>query len=322
MSFLIQTAQAILPHLTPETARKLTVRHLDWATTLGYTADITRVPAEDPVTVMGLRFPNRIGLAAGFDKEGTAVSALGSFGFGHVEVGTVFPKGHRSEPRHRIRRFNKDEAVTEIGHPDGIGLTAVEENLKSAQAYKLRGGILGINLPLSDLTPDTVIQAARSADYLTLNTDGLSAADITDHLTTLTPVFQEKHCPVALKLSPDLEDATFLKLLDIAADTVDALVLTGSTQLGALGPTPLPAGTRLSGAPLKERALSALRTAAEHLDGALPLIASGGILSENDVVERLDAGALLVQLFSGFIFHGPLFPADCADTAAHWAQKS
>ena len=322
MSFLTQTALAILPHLTPETARKLTVRHLDWATTLGYTADITRVPAEDPVTVMGLRFPNRIGLAAGFDKEGTAVSALGSFGFGHVEVGTVFPKGHRSEPRHRIRRFNKDEAVTEIGHPDGIGLTAVEENLKSAQAYKLRGGILGINLPLSDLTPDTVIQAARSADYLTLNTDGLSAADITDHLTTLTPVFQEKHCPVALKLSPDLEDATFLKLLDIAADTVDALVLTGATQLGALGPTPLPAGTRLSGAPLKERALSALRTAAEHLDGALPLIASGGILSENDVVERLDAGALLVQLFSGFIFHGPLFTADCADAAAHWAQKS
>lgn len=322
MSFLTQAALAILSHLAPETARKLTVRNLDWATTLGCTADITRVPAEDPVTVMGLRFPNRIGLAAGFDTEGTAVSALGSFGFGHVEVGTVFPKGRCSERRHRIRRFNKDEAVTEIGHPDGIGLTAVEQNLKSAQAYKLRGGILGINLPLRDLTPNTVIQAARSADYLTLNTDHLSAADITERLTALTPVFQDKRCPVALKLSPDLNDAAFLKLLDTAADTVDALVLTGSTQLGALGPSPLPADTRLSGAPLRERALTALRTAADHLDGALPLIASGGILSEDDVVKRLDAGASLVQLFSGFIFRGPLFVADCADAAARWAQKS
>ena len=322
MSFLTQAALAILPHLTPETARKLTARNLDWATTLGCTADITRVPAEDPVTVMGLRFPNRIGLAAGFDTEGTAVSALGSFGFGHVEVGTVFPKGLRSELRHRIRRFNKEEAVTEIGHPDGIGLSAVEQNLKSAQAYKLRGGILGLSLPLQHLTPDKVTQAARSADYLAVNTECLSAADITGHLTKFARVFKENRSPVALKLSPDFDDAAFLKLLDTAADTVDALILTAPTQLGALGPTPLPTGTRLSGAPLKERALSALSTAADHLDGTLPLIASGGVLSENDVVERLEAGATLVQLFSGFIFRGPLFAADCVDAAARWAQKS
>ena len=321
MAFLTQIAQAVLPHLAPLTAQRLTVNHLDWMTTLGYTADLTRVPPEDPVTVMGLRFPNRIGLAAGFDPTGRAVSALGSFGFGHIEIGTVRPQNFRSTAPHRIRRFNKEEAITVSGQEAGIPFDALRANLKSAEAYALRGGILGLNLSLKDASPERLVAAAALADYCTLAAEDLPPDAITQCLARVKAGYSG-NVPLVLKLSADMEESAFLRLLDTAAENVDGLILTGPSQIGTVAGHELTDGTRLSGAPLKERALRALTLAADHLKGDLPLIASGGILSEKDCLERLEAGASLVQLFSGFVFKGPKWVADCVDAAARWAQKN
>lgn len=328
MSLFSAFAQKLLPHLNPVKAQQLVSDNLDWATTLGCTADITRIPQEDPVRVMGLRFPNRIGLAAGFDRAGTAVSALGSFGFGHVEVGTVRAQCFAPHAAHRIRRFAKDQAIVESGEAAGLGLDAVAANLKSAQAFALRGGILGLSLAPEDLCADMFKKAAPLADYLAVNGVRTEPQELLTLLKALPQWRKQakdeglKPTPVALKLAPDLSESDFLKLLDAAALAADALILTGSTDTGAADGVDLASDERLSGAPLAERSLAALSKASEHLASALPLIASGGILSEKDCIERLEAGASLVQLFSGLIFNGPLFVANCVDTAARWAQES
>ncbi len=328
MSIFSAFAQKLLPRLNPVRAQQLVSDNLDWAATLGCTADITRIPQEDPVRVMGLRFPNRIGLAAGFDRAGTSVSALGSFGFGHVEVGTIRPSSLTPRAPHRIRRLTKERVIMERGEAAGLGLSAVATNLKSAQAFALRGGVLGLSLAPEDLNADRFKKTASLADYLAVNGARTSPQQLLNLLQNLPHWKQQaddaglKPTPVALKLSPDLSESDFLSLLDAAAPVADALILTGRSYTGVAGGTDLAANDRLSGAPLAERSLEALNKASEHLAGALPLIASGGILSEKDCLERLDAGATLVQLFSGLIFNGPLFVADCVDAAARWAQES
>ena len=328
MSIFSAFAQKLLPHLNPEKAQQLVSDNLDWATTLGCTADITRIPQEDPIRVMGLRFPNRIGLAAGFDRAGATVSALGSFGFGHVEVGTVRPASFAPQAPRRIRRLAKERTIVESGEAAGLGLDAIAANLKSAQAFALRGGILGLSLASEDLNADVFKKAAPLADYLAINSVRTPPQPLLELLKDLSHWKKQaddtslKPIPIALKLSPDLSESDFLNLLDAAAPVADALILTGSSDTGAADGSDLAANERLSGAPLAERSLAALSKASEHLAGALPLIASGGILSEKDCIERLEAGASLVQLFSGLIFNGPLFVADCVDAAARWAQES
>lgn len=328
MSLATSLAHKLLSRLNPVKAQQLLSDNLDWATTLGWTADITRIPQEDPVRVMGLRFPNRIGLAAGFDRTGAAVSALGSFGFGHVEVGTVRPAAFIPAKPRRIRRIDKEQAVIKHGEAAGIGLDAAARNLKSAQAYALRGGILGLSLAAEDLDAETFLKAAPLADYLAIC--GIRTAP--QHLLTLLKSLPDwkaraakagvKATPVALKLSPDLPESELFALLDAAASAADALILAGSTDTGAADGVELAAGERLSGAPISERALALLEKSADHLNGALPIIASGGVLTEEDCIARLEAGASLVQIFSGLVFNGPLFVADCVDAAARWAQDS
>ncbi len=327
MSLLSAFAQKLLPHLNPVKAQQLVSDNLDWATTLGCTADITRIPQEDPVRLMGLRFPNRIGLAAGFDRAGTAVSALGSFGFGHVEVGTIRPQCFAPHAAHRIRRLAKDQAIVETGEAAGLGLDTVSANLKSAQAFALRGGILGLSLAPEDLCADVFKKAAPVADYLAVNGVRTALGELQKLLKAVSGWKSQaedagiKRTPVALKLSPDWAQSDFLRLLDAAAPIADALILTGSSCTSAADGVDLAPDERLSGAPLAERSLAALSLATEHLDGAIPLIASGGILSEKDCLARLEAGASLVQLFSGLVFNGPLFVADCVDAAAQWAAQ-
>ena len=325
MALFSTLARKILPRFAPERAQKLITEHLDWATTLGLTADVTRVPAEDPVRVMGLRFPNRIGLAAGFDVEGKCVSALGAFGFGHIEVGTVRPKSHRCPVKHGIRRLAESQAIETTGTPDGQGLAAIAANLRSAQAYALRGGILGLSLAGNSISRETLQIASPMADYLTLSTAGMTTDAILTLLSAL-PAWRnqaaeacQKHPPVVLKLSPDLEQTQLLRLIDAALEATDGLILTGGTAEIYDGAAK---NVLLSGAPVKEKALVALTTAAEHVKGELPLIASGGILTSKDCVERLEAGAALVQLFTGFVTNGPLFVADCVDAAARGSCPS
>lgn len=271
MSFFSALAQKLLPSLNPMKAQQLVSNNLDWATTLGFTADITRIPQEDPVRVMGLRFPNRIGLAAGFDHAGATISALGSFGFGHVEVGTVRPASFAPHAPRRIRRLTKERTIVESGEAAGLGLDAVAANLKSAQAFALRGGILGLSLAPEDLSEDMFKKAAPLADYLAINSVRTPPQQLQELLKALSHWKKQadgaglKHTPIALKLSPDLPESDFLKLLDAAATVTDALILTGSSDTGAAGGADLAPNERLSGAPLAERSLAALSKASEHL---------------------------------------------------------
>ena len=319
MSLLVSLAQTLLPHMNPLRAQRLVNRHLDWVTTLGLTAGVTRTPVEDPVRVMGLRFPNRVGLAAGLDPAGCAVSAWGSFGFGHIEVGTIYPPARRATHPHEVRRLNPREALWVRGEPQGVPLTEVARNLKSAQAYALRGGILGLSLDARTLTSERLRSAAPLADYLSINAVDCPPEVLSSLLKALPQWRREaagddKPIPVALKLAPEGAPDDLKSLLDLALPAVDGFILTGGKK--AAGEDAALAGGRLSGRPLREAALAALTLAAAHLGGERPLIASGGILSTKEAQERLAAGASLVQLFTGFILNSPHFPADCVDALA------
>ena len=270
------------------------------------------MPDDDPVEVMGLRFPNTVGLAAGMDKDGKHVTAFGGLGFGHVEIGTITP----------------------LAQP---GVDKVLENLRSADAFRLRGGILGINIGKNAVTPienalsdyekclDKVYDAA---DYIAVNISSPNTKNLRqlqgkgelDHLVEgivkkreeLKAARNGKHVPIAVKIAPDLENDEILRCVDtLIANGIDGVEgLDHANETGGL-----------SGAPLRERSTEVVRLVADHVKGAIPIIASGGVMTGADAVEKIEAGAQLVQLFTGFIYNGPKLVADSVEAVAAWRAK-
>lgn len=335
--------------MQPETAHQVTMANLDWAVHLGLHKCLTHTPDENPIEVMGLRFPNTIGLAAGMDKDGTRVSAFGGLGFGHVEIGTITPLAQPGNPKPRCFRVIPAKGIINRMGFNNEGCDKVIENLRSADAFRLRGGILGINIGKNKVTPidnalsdyEKCLDAVYDhADYIAINISSpntpnlrdLQATDKFDDLVAgiatrrlaLKETRNGKHVPIAVKLAPDLENDDILRCVDtLIAHGIDGVIATNTTisrdRIQGMPNCNEMGG--LSGAPLRERSTEVVRLIAEHVKGALPIIASGGVMTSQDAVEKMEAGAKLVQLYTGFIYSGPALIAECSEAVARWRTE-
>jgi dihydroorotate dehydrogenase len=316
--------QSLLFRLDPEDAHRAALRLLGVAGCTGAGRAALRAAygaAERPVEVLGLRFPNAVGLAAGYDKDGTAWRALAALGFGHVEVGTVTPLPQAGNPRPRVFRLAEERAIiNRMGFPSE-GADMVRTRLHTDRPY---GVVLGVNLgknkdtPLEEAARDYVAgvrRFAEVADYLAVNvsspnTPGLRSLQGREALRALLAAVvaardaEAARRPVLVKLAPDLDDAGLDDACDAALSAgVDGVIATNTT-LARDGVRSTEAGG-LSGAPLTARALATLGGLRARLPGTVPVIAAGGIMSADDARARLDAGAALVQLYTGFVYGGP-----------------
>jgi dihydroorotate dehydrogenase len=298
----------------------------------------------EPVEAMGLTFPNRLGLAAGFDKSAVGIDALGALGFGHVEVGTVTGEAQPGNPSPRLFRLPADRAVVNRMGFNNDGAEVVARRL-AARADRLarRGGggpVLGVNIGKTKVVPeeDAVRDYQKSAgllapyaDYLVVNvsspnTPGLRDLQAVEKLEPLLravrrradEVVPDRRVPLLVKIAPDLSDEDVLAVADLArAVGLDGIIATNTTTSRDGLATPadrveaIGAGG-LSGAPVRERALGVLRLLAGRVGGDLTLVGVGGITSLEDARARIEAGAALVQGYTGFVYEGPLWPARIA----------
>jgi dihydroorotate dehydrogenase len=302
-------ARAIGFRLDPERAHRLALR---LARARGLLP--VRVPDADPTEAMGLRFRNRVGLAAGYDKDAVAWRGLAAMGFGHVEVGTVTPLPQPGNSRPRLHRVPEHEAlVNSLGFP-GRGMQAAVEGLVRRRPDGL---VVGVSIgPNADTPPERrrhdyarlARRLAPVADYLAVNvsspnTAGLrslesarAAADLVAAVRSATG----DGVPVAVKLSPDLDDPGGVAAAVADAGAAGVIVANTTTQRpGGVG-AGLVGG--LSGAPLRPLALRSLEAVAGR---GLAVIACGGIMSGGDARRSLDAGASLVQVYTGLVYRGP-----------------
>jgi dihydroorotate dehydrogenase len=294
---------------------------------------------DDPVTVAGLRFPNRIGLAAGLDKNGRCIDALGALGFGFVEVGTVTPKAQPGNPKPRLFRLPEAQALINRLGFNNEGLDAFVANVSRSRRFRAGGGILGLNIGKNASTPieralDDYLLGLNGvyphADYVTVNisspnTQNLRTLQSDNALDTLLAALQaqrlrlrEQHgraVPIFVKIAPDLDQAQ-VKLIAAALQRhrIDGVIATNTTvsRTAVKGLAHADEAGGLSGAPVREasnRVIGWLRAA---LGPGYPIIGVGGVLSGADAKAKVDAGADLVQLYTGLIYRGPELVRECA----------
>ena len=330
----------------PELAHEVTLAGLDAAARLGIARLVApRLPAA-PVEVMGLRFPNRVGLAAGLDKNAAHLDGLATLGFGFLETGTVTPRLQPGNPRPRIFRLAGAQALVNRLGFNNAGVDAFVANV----ARSSWRGILGVNIGRNFDTPneraaDDYVACLRAvagcASYVTINvsspnTRGLRELQAEEALATLLGrVVAERdrladrlgrRLPLALKVAPDLDDDALRAIAALVVRTgVDAVIATNTTTArdGVEGMRHASEAGGLSGAPLRARALAALSVLAKALDGAVPLIGVGGIMSGGDARDRIAAGAALIQLYTGLVYRGPDLVAECVrSTSSSFAESS
>jgi dihydroorotate dehydrogenase len=330
---LYALARPLLFCLDPERAHELTLGLADAPLRFGLLR-VARAP-DAPVHAMGLDFPNAVGLAAGLDKNAQHVDALARLGFGFIEVGTVTPRPQAGNPRPRLFRLPRAEALINRMGFNNVGLDAFLENLSRARWR----GILGINIgknadtPMERAADDYAACLERvyaRASYVSVNVSSPNTKNLRDlqenrQLETLLarlssqrePLAQRhgRRVPLALKVAPDLEAAQVQAIADaVRRHGVDGVIAT-NTSISREGVEALPrAGEAggLSGAPLRDRATATLAALAAALKGEAALIGVGGILRGADAAQKLDAGAALVQLYTGLIYRGPDLVAECA----------
>jgi dihydroorotate dehydrogenase len=338
-------ARTLLFALDPEAAHDLSLRALRGAHALGAPGLTQPSLPDDPVEAMGLRFPNPVGLAAGLDKNGAFIEPLSALGFGFVEVGTVTPRPQPGNPRPRVFRLPQANALINRLGFNNEGLQAMLPRLRALPPRIVLGVNLGKNAdtPLPSAADDYVagLQAVYPhARYVTINISSPNTRDLRSlqdggELDALLARLDEararladqhgRRVPIAVKIAPDLADAELTRIADsLVAHGLDAVIATNTTvareRVAAL-PDGQQAGG-LSGQPLFERSTQVVRVLAQHLKGALPIIGVGGILSGSDAVEKLRAGATLVQIYTGLVYRGPALIADCRRAVDAYRARS
>jgi len=334
---MYQLLRPVLFGLDPETAHHLTFDALDAASRLGLVRQ--KVPPS-PRQVMGLEFPNPVGLAAGLDKNGDHLDGVAALGFGFIEVGTVTPLPQPGNPAPRVFRLPRAEAIINRMGFNNAGVDALVANLRRAR-YR---GILGINIGKNFDTPvqraaDDYLACLRKAyphaGYIAVNisspnTPGLrtlqNAGELRELLSALARERADqtrrhgRRVPLAVKIAPDLEPAQIVGIARLLVDNGADAVIATNTTLSRQGVEGLPHAREsggLSGAPLARRATEVIRLLARELAGALPIIGVGGILSGRDAREKIEAGASLVQVYTGLIYRGPCLVREIAAELAH-----
>ena len=272
--------------------------------------------------VFGLKFPNPVGLAAGFDKNAVLYKELANFGFGFIEIGTLTPKGQPGNPKKRLFRLKEDEAIINRMGFNNDGVDDAVQRLKKNK-HVLIGGNIGKNklTPNEDAVNDYIYcfnALFDHVDYFVLNvsspnTPNLRALQdkepLTHLLSTLKEINDEKEKPkpILLKIAPDLSNDQLLDIIDILATVkIDGVIATNTTlNRDGLQSSHKAETGGLSGKPLTKRSTEVIRFLVEKSNNAFPIIGVGGIHSAEDALEKIAAGATLVQLYTGFVYEGP-----------------
>ncbi len=290
-----------------------------------------------PVPAMGLTFPGVLGLAAGFDKNAEGIDALAALGFAFVEVGTVTGEAQPGNPRPRLFRLPADRAVVNRMGFNNDGAEAVARRLAQRAAGPHSGVVLGVNIGKSKVVPeehaaDDYAKSARLlapyADYLVVNVSSPNTPGLRDlqAVEKLRPILErvrreadavtgDRRVPLLVKIAPDLSDEGVAAVADLAVELrLDGIVATNTTvRRDGLRSSPAEVAAvgagGLSGAPLKERALTVVRLLRERVGPEMTLIAVGGVESAQDAQARLDAGATLLQAYTAFVYEGAFWPA-------------
>jgi dihydroorotate dehydrogenase len=320
--------------LSPETAHHFTLNSLNAAYVLGLSGLIApRIP-DQPRSVMGLTFPNPVGLAAGLDKNGDCINGLAALGFGSIEIGTITPLAQPGNPQPRLFRLPGAQAIINRMGFNNDGVDALIANVQRAN-YR---GILGINIgknaatPIGNAADDYLIclrKVYAHASYITVNISSpntknlrqLQNDEALDNLLAQIKSEQEKladthgkYVPIALKIAPDMEAGQIAQIARLLMrHRIDGVIATNTT-LSREAVAHLPHGAEaggLSGAPVRDKSTAVIRQLAAVLQGALPIIGVGGILSGADAAEKILAGASLVQIYSGLIYRGPALVSEC-----------
>jgi dihydroorotate dehydrogenase len=331
-------SRSVLFNMDPEAAHDLTIGALArfQNTPAACLWGATRV--SDPIDIAGLRFPNRVGMAAGLDKNGRVIDGLGAMGFGFVEVGTVTPKAQPGNPKPRMFRLPEANALINRLGFNNEGLDAFLANVKRAR-FRQGGGILGLNIgknaitPIEDAVDDYLIGLEGvfpHADYVTVNisspnTKNLRALQSDEALDALLGQLQERRqqliarhgrsVPMFVKIAPDLDETQVgVIAATLQKNGIDGVIATNTTisRDAVKGMRHAEETGGLSGAPVLEASNQVIRQLRAALGPRYPIIGVGGVMSGADARAKRDAGADLVQIYTGLIYKGPELVTECA----------
>jgi dihydroorotate dehydrogenase len=301
---------------------------------------------DDPVTVAGLRFPNRVGLAAGLDKNGRCIDGLGAMGFGFIEVGTVTPRAQSGNPKPRMFRLTQAEALINRLGFNNDGLDAFLSNVQRARTFRAAGGVLGLNIGKNAATPieravDDYLAGLAGvyphADYVTVNisspnTKNLRALQADEALDALLSALQVRRgelarqhgrrVPMFVKIAPDLDDAQVgVIAAALEKNGVDGVIATNTTVArdAVQGQAHAEEAGGLSGRPVFEASNRVIRLLRAALGPGFPIVGVGGVLSGADARAKAEAGADLVQVYTGLVYRGPALVTEVARALARQA---
>jgi dihydroorotate dehydrogenase len=341
-------ARPFLFGLDAETAHELTLDALACTQRTPLAWAYTRALERDPVTIAGLSFPNRVGLAAGLDKNARCIDALGAMGFGFVEVGTVTPKAQPGNPKPRMFRLPQAHALINRLGFNNDGLDTFVANVRKSE-FRGNGRILGLNIGKNAATP--IEQAADDyllgldavyphADYVAVNisspnTRNLRELQSDDALARLLGSLSDRRrqlaqqharkVPLFVKIAPDLDAEQVSHIARILCDHGMDGVIATNTTVSRTAVQGLPHATEaggLSGAPVREASNRVIRQLRQALGRDFPIIGVGGILSAADAVGKIEAGADLVQIYTGLIYQGPALVQQAAKALQRHAAKA
>ena len=333
--------------MDPENAHHLTLPALQRVNKLGMGGLLAKKPAEDARTVMGVRFPNPVGLAAGLDKDGAYIDGLAAIGFGSIEIGTVTPRAQAGNPKPRMFRLPEREALINRLGFNNEGLSAFIANVRRARSFRAAGGILGLNIGKN---ANTAIEDAASdyllgldgvyphADYVTVNisspnTKNLRALQSDEALDALLGALQQRRrklaaqhqrkdgkvVPMFVKIAPDLDDAQIKVIAaTLKANGIDGVIATNTTinRDAVMGLPFADEAGGLSGGPVFEASNRVIAQLRAELGAGFPVIGVGGVMSGADAQAKITAGADLVQIYTGLIYKGPALVAEAARALA------
>lgn len=334
----------LLFRLPPEQAHHVALRAMDISNQLGLLEKFSPKVPVAPVDVMGIRFPNAVGLAAGLDKNAQHIDALAALGFGFIEVGTVTPLAQPGNPQPRMFRLPEHEALINRMGFNNDGLDSLVANVKRAKF----SGVLGINVGKNKITPNEesesdyrkgIAGAYGLASYITVNvsspnTPGLRDLQFGDSLKQLLFAIKDEqgiqqaryghYVPIAVKIAPDMDDAAIRFVADALLESgLDGVIATNTTiERGDIaGHAFADEAGGLSGRPVRASSVRVIEGLNSTLGDRMPIIGVGGISDGASAAEKIQAGAKLVQVYTGFIYRGPSLIAEAVNAIEAMKQN-